>query len=194
MLAEVTDRLTVRLRRETRTWHTAVEQAVDLMREQLVLDDYRRIVARLYGFYAPWEAALEPWSGVCFSEAAISPARCPVLLRDLHTLDVDPALVPVCSKLPDIRTRAHALGSFYVREGAALGGQFIARHLEAVLNFSGGRGYQFFRGCGCDTGRMWRAFQELLTSTIRPEQEQQLVDAANETFQCIYVWMREANL
>ena len=46
------------LKAQTRAEHTAIEGALDLMRDDLSLADYRRLLQRYFGFYAPLGSAL----------------------------------------------------------------------------------------------------------------------------------------
>ncbi len=77
----------------------------------------------------------------------------------------------------------------YVLEGATLGGQFIARHVERALGLAGGRGYSFFRGYGEDTGRMWRSFREELGDRAPALEADEIVASACGTFDRFHNWL-----
>src|SRR3954471_19693130 len=157
------------LKVETAERHERVERSLDLMRPGLTRADWTRLVARFHGFYQPWEEAVVRTVGDEGELAAMVADRRKVawLERDLADLDVSEqarAALPRCSCLPKVGTTEQVLGSMYVLEGATLGGQFIARHVETTLGLTDGRGYSFFCSYGAATGRMWQAFRATLSA------------------------------
>ena len=90
--------------------------------------------------------------------------------------------------LPPAQTRTEILGVAYVLEGATLGGQFISRHLEQTLGFSGGQGYRFFRSYGPEVGPRWQAFRAELARASSPETDDIIVAAAQSGFDSLHAW------
>jgi heme oxygenase len=113
----------------------------------------------------------------------------PDLVRDLDFLNVDMTLVPLCPDVPDCDTLPAALGNLYVREGAALGGQYISRYLENVLGLSAGNGYRFFSSAGRNVGHQWKQFQGLLLLYSSRETDDEVIRAARSAFELIRIWL-----
>jgi heme oxygenase (biliverdin-IX-beta and delta-forming) len=81
----------------------------------------------------------------------------------------------------DIRTRAEALGAFYVLEGSSLGGRFILKVLMRRGASLGGLG--FLDPYGADTGQRWRSFLVILERELSScELQADAVTGALNTF------------
>lgn len=94
---------------------------------------YRALLARLYGFHAPMEAAMAEALAGRFAPAAWQ--RADLLRADLAALGEGE---PTLARLPRIRPPARlsdpeAMGCLYVLEGSTLGGRHLARQLDFVL-------------------------------------------------------------
>jgi heme oxygenase (biliverdin-IX-beta and delta-forming) len=82
---------------------------------------------------------------------------------------------------PDIRTRAEALGAFYVLEGSSLGGRVILKELKSRGASLTGLG--FLDPYGPDTGQRWRSFLVILERELNScEQKADAVKGAMNTF------------
>ena len=145
------------------------------------LADYRSHIARLYGFYAPFEAA-----------AAVVPVRSKWLVDDLHALGLDrplPAL-PKCPHVPRVDSVHFRLGALYVAEGSALGGRDLARGLDRLLGQDVAAGRQFFIGRGPETGEAWRGYLALLSAApSEPSARAEIIKGAVETFAAFEQWL-----
>lgn len=166
-----------------------------VMRSGLSLEQYQAVLQRLYGFYQPMEDRLNvlAWSEPVFDPGARQ--KTPLLVRDLQALNpsLDWAALPVCGNLPEAGCPARGLGCAYVMEGATLGGQIIARHVERTLNLGPDRGTAFFHSYGSDVGPRWRAFQQaLLAYLTTPARQDAAIRAARETFQAFERWVIES--
>ena len=77
--------------------------------------------------------------------------------------------------------RAALLGAMYVVEGSTLGGQYIARHVEAVLGLAPGQGDAYFRGHREKTGSLWR---EILAeiAAVPDEEASEVIETARRVF------------
>jgi heme oxygenase len=182
-----------RLRHDTADRHERVERALDLMRPDLTHPQWTHLVARFYGFYQPWEAAVErSVSGGELAAMAAQRRKVAWLERDLADLTVSPAqraALPRCESLPKLDSPARVLGSMYVLEGATLGGQHISKHVERTLGLSDGRGYSFFRSYGPDTGRMWQTFRQTVSALAPGLDPDTVVQAACQTFDRFHNWL-----
>jgi heme oxygenase (biliverdin-IX-beta and delta-forming) len=178
-----------RLKQETEADHYNVEGAVPLMHQGLNIAEYVQCLQRIYGVVTVWEERA----------AAIAPAWLqPVLLARQRRplLDQDLAWFGVTEKddqrptLPEMNDLPSLFGTMYVMEGSTLGGQFIARHVEAALHLSEGRGNAYFRGHGSQTGPLWKEFTEMLKLRIPDEQTNAVVVSAKAMFSTFGPWVQ----
>ena len=168
-----------RLRERTRDLHAALEQQsamAVLTRPDLTEAAYAALLARLYAFYAPLDAALARFSAAL----GIPPVdRAGRIARDLAALG---AAVPEPPPEPPFgpSTDAEALGALYVVEGAALGGNVLAKHIGRTLGLTSEHGLAFFSSDGANAGPRWKAFVGVLeASEASPDA---VVDGAVRTF------------
>ena len=181
--------LLLRLKSETRDVHESLERDLNLLRPDLTLERYRRIVELFYGFYQPWEHAIKPVLAEHLPDFAEARRKIPKLWEDLAFLGSQPAKLPVCKALPDCLEWPKLLGGLYVTEGATLGGQVISRQLEQMLGLSPRRGAAFFSSYGLQVGPMWRSFCATLQAQTPPQKEDVVVQAARETFVAMHQWL-----
>lgn len=107
------------LRRATQAVHERLHRHPGLARfaaGTIRKDEYARLLARSYGFYA----MAEPLAG-------LSGAKTASLARDLAELGVEARLLPICRPVPMVTGRAERIGLRYVLIGASLGGKLMAR-------------------------------------------------------------------
>ena len=181
--------LSDRLRAETRLHHTDVERHTPmawLMAPGLDRAALADVLARLYAFQAPLEAALAPRQAAFGLDPIDRAGR---LARDLGVLGAVPPPSAGVGDVPGIGSDAQARGATYVLEGAALGGQVIARHLAPTLGLAPDRGLSFFASDGTPAGPRWRAVRRLLDATPDTDHDA-VVAAATDTFTRLGVWMR----
>jgi heme oxygenase len=189
----------VRLKAETRAEHTAVEGALDLMRADFSMADYRHLIECYFGFYAPLEAQLArvlpaDQPGLDFEARR----KLPLLRADLEALGgPSPDSLAVCDALPPLRSPAQAMGCLYVLEGAMLGGQTIGRHLRHKFGLTQDAGASYFHGSGARTADVWRSFRDALTSfaahrelaaTGATATVDAIVESGNQTFRALRLW------
>lgn len=91
------------------------------------------------------------------------------------------------AQLPAIHGMAEALGSLYVLEGSALGGQVISRHLRDQLGIEPHSGGAYFHGEGAATGTRWRDFRAIVEAELAGDERalSQAVHAAARTFEAL---------
>ncbi len=185
-----------RLREQTRAAHAAIEFELDLIGPGLGRVMYRQRLARFFGFYQPLEAELHRSSSILAGLNDFAARRkTPLLLADLDHFDVNPAALPLCTRLPELRSAEARYGCLYVLEGATLGGQVIGRHLRERLGIEPHSGGRFFAGYGDRTGSMWHSFRAALAGFAEQSTAPQaIVDAALQTFECLRCWCAEGPL
>jgi heme oxygenase len=77
-----------------------------------------------------------------------------------------------------LATAASIAGTLYVIEGSTLGGQVIARRVQAALGVDAARGARFFNGWGEVTGQKWQDYWQFATSICGPADEAMTASAA----------------
>ena len=153
----------------------AVQQAT------IALADYRDLLARLYGFYLPFESAV-----------TTGPDRSDWLAADLKALNLQQPLhtLTKCHHMPPMDTVYLRLGALYVAEGSALGGRDLARGLDRLLGKDVTEGRRFFIGRGAGTGEAWRRYLAQL-SAVSPDPLvwAEIIKGAVETFAAFEQWL-----
>ena len=157
-------------------------------------DDYRLLLARLWGFHKAFEDALdEAARSLALDLVMADRARAPMLEADLQTLGLDgPAMLrlPRCDQVFQPRSEAAFMGSLYVVEGSTLGGVHIARALSGLFHGTDHAGRTFFLGYGERHSLMWRGFLQRLDAFAGDAtQEAEAVKGAVETFDDFEIWM-----
>jgi heme oxygenase len=182
------------LRRETAQAHARLENSVQIEDCLKNLDRYRDLLKKFLGFYQPVEAVLESVSawddwGIDLSQRRKSPW----LQQDLAALGLsteDISALPRCSDLPKIHHPAQAFGCAYVLEGSTLGGRHISKLLEGSPIPTNAR--NFFFGHGPQVLPLWKSFCSALESFGESiHQTDQVVQAANDTFESLQHWMNQ---
>ena len=140
-----------RLRAATAALHRRVEEGMDLSRRTETLAGYVALLLRMEAFYRAFEPLV---------------ARHPFFAPRAHRLRDDLDALGPWSPLPaPSLSLEEPLGGLYVIEGAALGGQIVARHLLARHGLDATNGASFFAGGGDPVGPRWKAFRALLDET-----------------------------
>ena len=176
-----------RLREATAADHEAVEGAVPLMDAGLSLERYVAVLQRMYGVVKAWEEFALAAASPALRPLAIARQRKALLEADLRVLG---ASIPTerGPKLPEWHSEPELLGAMYVMEGSRLGGQMIARHVEAVLGLPAAEGSAYFRGFAEKTGAMWKEFVSVLGAAPQ-DGEEEAIAAAKEVFRVFGGWM-----
>jgi heme oxygenase len=181
------------LRTETAELHVALEKRLPFFSEQLDLDLYRRLMAAYYGFYKPLEQRLHVLTLTPTGLDQSRRIKLPVLRADLTALGLsDHAIetLPTCADLPQIDSRAAALGVSYVLEGATLGGQILRRRVAEQLGLDASSGAAFLNVYGELTGRRWKDFLQYLGDrNLGDAQTLEVTRAAKATFTHFEHWL-----
>lgn len=185
------------LRSATQDRHRRIERTPALGRlfdEDYTLAEYRALLARLYGFYVVVEPALAGWLGGVEPWAGFEQSRSKRLGEDLAGLGMEVGALDRLARHPAplwIASMNHALGTLYVLEGAALGGQVIKARL--IQRFGAGveATARFHTG---DSGRVpsrWAGFKTALDVHFAGDSAgiATLVEAANATFEHLTRWL-----
>lgn len=184
-----------RLREATAEDHASVEGGMSLMAPDLDRETYLATLQRIFGVVSAWESFAEAAAPPELRELVRARARRRLLENDIRSLagTVSPAATALFPEtLQQIRGRSAFLGAMYVMEGSRLGGQFIARHVDEVLDLDGEHGTTYFRGFGERTGSMWKELIAVLERDIPEEETERTIQAAKEMFRVFGEWMRNA--
>ena len=181
-----------RLRRETSAEHLAVEGSLPLMSATLTVETYVRCLERMYGMVAGWEETAAATAPEWLREMVVARRRRHLLESDLGWFGIAESEIWQHVErpgLPDLCEVPEFLGAMYVMEGSTLGGQLIARHVEAVLLLETGRGSAFFRGHGAETGALWKEFCQVLRTRVAEDDAERVIGAAQQMFRAFGEWM-----
>lgn len=179
-----------RLKHETRQSHDQLESQLDLLRDDLTLDELRTLLERFYGYYIPCEAEVGLLAEAIRTFLA-NRAKSPHLEADLRYFGHDAdslAALPRCPLSPADST-PRALGRWYVLEGSTLGGQVLSRHFADRWNLDATRGCAFFGSYGPRLGAMWKEYCQVLEDHASPETDDEVVAAAQQTFESLATWL-----
>lgn len=176
LAAGLTD-LTLRdeLKAGTTPAHRDLERALNLLRADFSLADYRRLLVRYYGFYVPFERFLH---AKAHQQSAAAQFYCGDRLKrtwletDLLALDID--FSAYGDHIPDERfttlfpSEEHILGAVYVIEGSMLGGAILSKHVMKRLQITPEAGLRFFSGYGLAAEEKWLATLQFLRDCDQP--------------------------
>ncbi|MBL0729949.1 biliverdin-producing heme oxygenase [Piscinibacter sp. HJYY11] len=158
------------LRDKTRTEHTRIESVLRLTQPMSVAR-YAGVMTGFHEFLRRWEPRLASTLPSRLHDWSARRKRSGFAADDLRHLHAPHA--PQLAEAAERAVRsipmgdtAAALGSMYVIEGSALGGQVIAPMLKAHLGLTPAGGASYFHGHGPATGAMWRDFREVITREL----------------------------
>ena len=154
---------------------------------------YVRCLRQIYGVVAAWEERAAEIAPEWMQSALAARQRKHLLELDLTWFEVKDRDLgrPILPEMNDIPS---LFGSMYVMEGSTLGGQLIARHLEATLNLKQGKGDAYFYGHGNKTGPLWKEFGELLKMRVEDDQSEAVIASAKAMFATFGEWMRRSEV
>ncbi len=175
------------LKRSTATAHLGLERRIiPHLKKIRSKDDYIRFLDYLHSFYDALDQRLQPW----FSEPGrVSDAA--RIRQDIRQLDPGfEFTVRESVEVPQVDSYERALGVMYVLEGSTLGGQIISGMLTKQLGDIS-NAYTYYNPYGESTFEKWNHFKEKLNQPFTPEQQQEMIAAANETFKTLNTWMAD---
>jgi heme oxygenase len=181
------------VRAATRAAHVRIEQSQTMLR--LVSGDYTQAeyvahLSDLLGFYEPLEAMLRAIDiGAAGSETAFPLHKSELIERDLRDLGLTTSqmrILPRCRDLPAIAATTGVLGSLYVYEGAALGGQIISRCLSRSLGAS--LIFAFYHSDASRTEQRWNAFCRRL-EMVDASAGAAICESASRVFETFATWI-----
>ena len=174
-----------RLRQATATHHARIESLLGLG-GPFGREHYGLVLQGFGAFLAGWEPQVARVLPSHLQEWFARGRRAVLIEQDLAALDLRP-LPARAAVLPQLRTAAEALGSLYVLEGSALGGQLIASGLRRRLGIESHNGGAYFNGCGSGTAARWREYRHLVEDELDadPTGQAAAARAAVQTFDAL---------
>jgi heme oxygenase (biliverdin-IX-beta and delta-forming) len=175
------------LRESTRADHVRLESTLKLLDPELTRERYRLVLGAFLGFYSPLEAQFRRFRRSTALPLGFSlPRRAALLRADLELLGCPPSAIDD-EPLREIQSIAEFAGRLYVVEGAALGGQMLARSLGGRWQLQRNSGLAFFTGSGAhETGRRWACVLEWLENVAQSgAKARDMVAAASATFRSL---------
>lgn len=172
------------LRTATAPKHAAIEQLLGL-RGPFGLPHYGRVLQGFGAFLAAWEPRMARTLGRTPVRDFFARGRRVDLVQwDLRMLEL-PGVADARAFVPALPGVPEALGSLYVLEGSALGGQFIASRAQRLLGLTPERGAAYFHGCGSGTAARWREFQAIAAGQLDGDEDacSRAAAAAVQTFE-----------
>jgi heme oxygenase len=172
------------LRHATAKRHADIDSLLAL-RQPFGRAHYARVLQGFAAFLMAWEPRMARALPLHWHDWFAATRRLALVQRDLAALGI-PA-IPGAVAVPALDSVPAALGSLYVLEGSALGGQFIAAQARRGLGLVPGSGTAYFDGCGAATMARWREFLVRLAADVdaAPNGRAQAIEAANATFDAL---------
>jgi heme oxygenase len=177
------------IKKETEAPHLALEELiVPQIQSVRSVIDYARLLHLFYGFNKPVEQAIQQ---------IITPAILPDIQRrqkaDLIVNDLESLGLPyppiTCDSSPEYTSVEQAFGALYVLEGSSLGGKSITQLLLKTNIGLSVNNMRFFNAYGKETGPLWMAFLNQLNTFVAEDQQQIIIQSANETFLKFKHWI-----
>jgi heme oxygenase len=172
------------LRAATRHAHHVIDHhplLAPLVLPGLQLEHYLRVLRTFLWIHTPLQEtfarAIEQVGGRYDLADRVSWLR-----ADLVHLGAGVALSEHGWQPPLLRDAAELVGVLYVVEGSTLGGQVIARRVEASLGLGPAHGATFFNGWGAQTEARWSDFWRFAASICPPSGYQAAAIAAVNFF------------
>jgi len=190
--------LTMRLRLETRDAHDRIKANPQLQRliaPDLTREEYRALLARLFGHHAPAETSLAEAMDL-LPPAMDLPRRLrrtALMAVDLAALGFSPVRIealPRCAGMA-VRRREQAWGLLYALEESRLAGPAIACHLSGLLGLRPATGAACMAPNRSEAGPLRRGFKAMLdeAGAIGELDAEAVVDAARLAFERLDRWV-----
>lgn len=158
------------LRDKTRDEHARIESVLRLT-HPMSSERYAAILNGFHEFLRRWEPRLAEALPAHLRDWSTRRRRSVFAADDLRHLGRAPDAQSATTAEHAVRSipmgdAAEALGSMYVIEGSALGGQVITPMLQQHLGLTPATGAAYFHGHGAATGSLWREFREVITREL----------------------------
>jgi heme oxygenase (biliverdin-IX-beta and delta-forming) len=165
------------------------------------LKGYSLLMARLYGFHAPLEAALVTGLQRLPSNRAFMTVEMGRRLRvhrlredlqALHMSEIQIEALPLMATQLPMNSWGQFAGALYVREGATLGGRVLAKGLDRVLGSGHFLGRSFLAG-DAEEKALWQTCCFMIDEVAADGHFDDTIASALATFDALETWLAEDN-
>ncbi len=172
-----------------------------LLRGDLELPAYRRLLVCLLGLHEPIEQSLGRLRAdplLAWRCAGAHMSRAGLLCTDLAVLGFGPLEIEAAPRahalLPPLLDTASALGCAWVVEGSALGGRVMSAKVDAMLSQTHETGGGAFFSSDPDQPARWRGCCEAVEAcSAQPDGLSAMTRAAMTTFAAFETWLGASN-
>ncbi|MDB5006435.1 MAG: hypothetical protein JWP45_828 [Mucilaginibacter sp.] len=181
--------LSEKLKETTKVNHQSLEKKiVARMRSIGDINDYAILVGIFYSFFGGLELQILKHLDQTLLPDYASRRKTGMLGDDLINLTGVLRSLATAEDLPAIHNHLQAMGALYVIEGSTLGGQIIRKMIAKQLNTGNPAGMSFFDGYKDETAVMWERFKQNLDGPYYYNQEESIIESANNTFIKLNHW------
>ena len=150
---------------------------------------YETMLGRWYGFTLPLEAAFATTDGLGALLDLDQRAKARLLARDLATLGVNVATLPVCPEIPPFGDPLVALGWLLAVERPTLWHELILVQLGGAIPGSTAFACTYLRCYGAHAAARWTQLLRVIASlTATDDEQQRAIEAASAGLACLRRW------
>jgi heme oxygenase len=173
------------LKNGTADVHREIELVFPLLRSNLTVDVYRKVLARLYAFYFSLEKNYADFSDTYGVSLKLDKRRkfewLAADLKGVGFTDCQIKALQAPLDVPAITCVEDLIGTLYVIEGATLGGHVIQVILKKKLQLKDDQ-LHYFNSYGSETQAMWQDFQKSAEMLIDGAQFEDVLTRAKVVF------------
>ncbi|MES3016491.1 MAG: biliverdin-producing heme oxygenase [Bacteroidota bacterium] len=156
--------------------------------------DYVNLLNLFYSYFGGLEARVQSAVDERLLPDYSERRKAMSILNDIEALDGTAIEMAANADLPEIKDHTAALGALYVMEGSTLGGKIISKMIAQALPGKADHALTFYQSYGENTGEMWNTFKTALNEQVNSAEDQQsVIDAANDTFLKFSQWIEKAS-
>jgi heme oxygenase len=175
------------LKNDTKAAHVRVEKVmVKELKAINSLEDYARLLERLFFFYNPLESKVHQYIDQAILPDIEKRKHTKWILKDLEALDYT-VNTSRENKTQQITSTSYAIGVLYVLEGSTMGGQIISKMLKKQLH--GNISTHYFDSYTDKTMEMWLSFKNSIAQYETHLDKEEVFKGANETFSALKEWL-----
>ena len=190
--ALITKTLSEKLKEQTKSSHQNLERK--LLKRLKIIEykhEYAELLTYFYSFFGGLELCINKNLNFDTLPDYSFRRKTSSILNDLKSMDSALPVLALKDALPEISNHFQALGALYVIEGSTLGGQIICRMLREQINDVDPKWFSFFGGYGDQTYLMWDVFKQAIDVIRKPEDEEMVIESANDTFVQFSKWFEQ---
>jgi heme oxygenase len=180
-----------RLGAETEEYHAQADADALQLLGAVTAADYRRFLARVYGFLQPLERSLAVTAGLDRIVDTRRFTKAELLRRDLQSFRMSPAQIdqlPHCT-VPLFESPEEALGWAYPIERSTLGHTNVYRHLASAIPGDVAFTSSYLKCYFGMIGESWKLFGDSIDAVASTDATlQRVVDAARTAFRTHRAW------